>query len=304
MGVRLAMAVDVGGTKLRAALVTSDGRVLHRDVRATPATSGAQAVVSAIAEACRAVRLATDAPRDLPLGLCAPGPLNARTGIALGTPTIAGFTDFPLRQAVEDALQTEVIIENDGPAGALGEWRYGGGRGTDSFAYITVSTGIGGGLVADGRLVRGRLGLAGHVGHLPVKPGGAVCFCGQQGHWEAEASGTALGIKARAAGFRSLPDVFELARAGNGAAMEFTRRAADDIAVGLVAITHLTSPEVLVIGGGVSNAFDLLGPLLRERLDRSLLPSFRQVRLKKAECGDDCGLLGVGLLALDPTLRA
>ncbi len=156
----------------------------------------------------------------LKLGLCAPGPLDAKRGIALSTPTIRGFTDFPLRQALVDALNMPVTIENDGPCAALGEWMCGAGRGVENFVYVTISTGIGGGVVSDGRLMRGRLGLAGHVGHMPVKSeGGAICFCGKPGCWEAEASGSTLQKKAIAAGFSGLSEVFRLAEVGDASAM-------------------------------------------------------------------------------------
>jgi glucokinase len=187
-----ALAVDLGGTRLRAALVSDDGKVLYRETRRTPAEAGAEAVVEHIVDACRVALAAAGPQPGVPLGLCAPGPIDARSGVAIGMPTIRGFDGFPLRDVVSTELGLSVVIENDGPAAALGEWKFGAGRNLTDFAYITISTGIGGGIVSDGRLIRGRMGLAGHVGHLPIRPGGAVCFCGQYGHWEAEASGSAL----------------------------------------------------------------------------------------------------------------
>ena len=299
----LALAVDIGGTRLRSALVRMDGTILHREVRETPAQRGADAVVATVKEACEAVLTETGAPRSLPLGLCAPGPLDPRAGVALGTPTIEGFKDFPLRQAVSDALGLEVTIDNDGPAAALGEWKFGAGRGCSDFVFITVSTGIGGGIVADGKLFRGSAGLAGHIGHLPVKPDGEMCFCGQRGHWEAEASGTALQRRARASGFGSLQQAFELGRSSDERGIAFSEEVADELAVGIVAIVHLLNPERIVIGGGVSNAFDVFAGPLRRKLSSLLLPPFRGLEILHAEQGDDAGLLGAAALALDPALR-
>lgn len=297
-----ALAVDVGGTRLRAALVDGQGRIRFRQSRATPAHEGAGAVVDAIAALCRTViGQAGQRAAAVPVGLCCPGPVDARRGIALATPTIRGFTDYPLRRAVEEALGLRVAIENDGPCAALGEWLFGAGRGTGDFVYVTISTGIGGGIVCDGRLLRGRLGLAGHVGHLPVAAGaGALCACGQPGCWEAEASGSALQRKARAAGLESLEVAFARARSGQPEALRFVEAAADAIAPGLVALTHLLSPERIVVGGGVSNAFDLLGPLLRTRLAGRVLPPFRAVTLLRSALGDNAGLLGAAQLALRP----
>lgn len=299
-----ALAIDLGGTRLRAALVDRNGKIIHRSSRQTPAEDGADAVVEAIASTCREVLANASLSRVLAAGLCSPGPIDAKRGVALGTPTIAGFMDFPLRQAVQDAIGLAVTVENDGPCAALGEWQFGAGRDARDFVYVTVSTGIGGGIVSEGRLVRGRRGIAGHVGHLPVKPGGAICFCGQPGCWEAEASGSALQRKAREAGFASLESVFDAARAGEPDATAFSGLAADDLAVGLVILIHALSPERIVIGGGVSNAFDVLGPLLQARVDARILSAFRGVKICKAALGDDSGLLGAAQLAFQPALRA
>jgi glucokinase len=289
----LALAVDVGGTQLRAALVDAGGKVMHRQAARTPADEGADAVVSAIAAACKAVLEAAGSPSGLKLGLCAPGPLDARRGIALATPTIRGFTDFPLRQAVEDAVGLPTVIENDGPCAALGEWLCGAGRGVSNFVYVTISTGIGGGIVSEGHLLRGRLGLAGHIGHIPVRPDGPnICFCGQRGCWEAEASGSALERKARAAGFAGLPEALSNT--------DFAEDAARAIALGMVAVTHVLDPERIVIGGGVANALPVLAPLLRAQVDARVLPPFRGVEIVAAALGDDSGLAGAAQLVLRP----
>lgn len=301
MSGEVALAVDVGGTRLRAALVNDRGHVMHRQSLRTPADEGAEAVVAAIASACRAVIAAAGAPSDLKLGLCAPGPLDARRGIALATPTIRGFTDFPLRHAVSDALGLPVVIENDGPCAALGEWLCGAGRGVENFVYVTISTGIGGGIISEGRLLRGRLGLAGHIGHIPIRSEtGAICFCGQRGCWEAEASGSALTKKARVAGFADLADAFAHAAAGDAQAHAFADAAAADIALGLAGVIHVLSPERVVIGGGVSNAFGLLGPMILAHVEARVIAPFRGVEIVPAALGDDSGLAGAAQLVLRP----
>jgi glucokinase len=301
MSGEVALAVDVGGTRLRAALVNDRGHVMHRQSLRTPADEGAEAVVAAIASACRAVIAAAGAPPDLKLGLCAPGPLDARRGIALATPTIRGFTDFPLRHAVSDALGLPVVIENDGPCAALGEWLCGAGRGVENFVYVTISPGIGGGIISEGRLLRGRLGLAGHIGHIPIRSEtGAICFCGQRGCWEAEASGSALTKKARVAGFADLADAFAHAAAGDAQAHAFADAAAADIALGLAGVIHVLSPERVVIGGGVSNAFGLLGSMILAHVEARVIAPFRGVEIVPAALGDDSGLAGAAQLVLRP----
>lgn len=305
MPMDVALAVDVGGTRTRAALVNAEGRVMHRQSLATPADQGAEAVVAAIASACRAVMAESGAIPGLKLGLCAPGPIDAKRGVALATPTIRGFTNFPLRQAVEDALGLSVTIENDGPCAALGEWACGAGQGSGNFVYVTISTGIGGGIVSEGRLLRGRLGLAGHIGHIPIKSeGGAICFCGQKGCWEAEASGSALQVKARAAGFEGLSDAFARAATGDERGHAFADQAACDIALGLAAVIHVLSPERIVIGGGVGNALPVLGPMLRRYVDQRVLPPFRGAAILPSALGDDSGLAGAAQLVLRPECAA
>lgn len=172
-----------------------------------------------------------------------------------------------------------------------------GGQGLSDFVYVTISTGIGGGIVSGGRLLRGRLGLAGHIGHIPIKPkGGALCFCGQQGCWEAEASGSALQRKARSAGFSNLESAIEAASERQPAALAFAGAAAFDIALGLVAVIHVLSPQRVVIGGGVANAFDVLAPLIRPLVEARLLPPFRGVGIERSTLAGDAGIIGAAQL--------
>ncbi len=208
-----ALAVDVGGTRVRAAVVTRQGRVLARLEAPTRAADSPEAVVAQVADLARRL----PAEGIAVAGVCAPGPLDVDRGMALATPTIAGFRDFPLRAALADCLPWPVHLEHDGHAAAWGEWRFGAGRGTQDMVYVTLSTGIGAGVVTGGRLQRGHRGMAGHAGHMTVAPGGPVCDCGNRGCWEAIASGPAFAARARDAGFadgRSPPA--PLSRPGRG----------------------------------------------------------------------------------------
>ena len=280
------------------------GRVLHKRSRPTPSSEGAEAVVTAIAEACRSVLDETGTRDELSLGLCCPGPIDAKNGIALSVPTICGFVNFPLREAVRNEVGLHVEVENDGPCAALGEWKFGAGKGIDNFVYVTISTGIGGGIISDGQLLRGCQGLAGHIGHLPIKPvGGEVCFCGQIGCWEAEVSGSALQAIARKSGLGSIEAAFERASKQDANAIEFFNSASGVISIGLVALIHLLNPERIVIGGGVSNTLDVLGPMLQERVSRRVLKPFRDVSIVRASLGDNSGLIGAARLALHPDFR-
>jgi glucokinase len=207
-----------------------------------------------------------------------------------------------------------VRLANDGHSAALAEWRHGAGRGTSDFVYVTVSTGVGGGVVSGGRLLRGRLGLAGHVGHMTVSDASEPCACGNVGCWEALASGTALGRAARAA-LRNRPEsliaevaagepatarhVGEAARRGDALARELLAAEARWLGVGVVNLLHLFSPERVVLGGGVSALFDLLAPGIRAAIEGRALPQFRGVPLARAELGSAAGMVGAAVLVFD-----
>jgi len=171
----LAVAVDLGGTNIRAALLSPDGTILERVKEPSLAQAGPEAVVAQIAMLARHV----GAGRDVSgLCFCAPGPLDAETGVALATPTIRGFVDYPLRAAIAAQVDWPVRIDKDAMAATQGEWRFGAGRGLRDFLCLTISTGIGGGAVCDGRLLRGQRGLACHFGHIGISADGPVCACG------------------------------------------------------------------------------------------------------------------------------
>ena len=137
------------------------------------------------------------------VGVCSPGPLDTISGTALGVPTLAGFADLPLRRMLEERFGLPVRLENDGIAAAIGEWRFGAGRGFDNVLYVTVSTGIGAGVISEGRVLRGRRGLAGHAGHMTIVRDGDRCSCGNRGCWEAYGAGPAFTHRARR---RAAPD--------------------------------------------------------------------------------------------------
>ena len=193
---KLALAFDLGGTALRGALVESDGRIVAHASAPTLAGAGSEAVIGQI------VALAGTLLREHPqanvagIGVGAPGPLDPKAGIVIAPPTLAGWHDVPLIDILGQHFGLPVRLENDANAAALGEWRFGAGRGSGSLVFVTVSTGIGGGVVADGHIYHGRRGLAAEIGHMTITGEGDRCFCGAIGCFEAVASGTALGRRA------------------------------------------------------------------------------------------------------------
>lgn len=310
-----ALAVDLGGTELRAALVDETGRILASRSTATLAKAGPSAVVGQILAVVEALRATGPSRPLIGLGIGAPGPLDPVAGVAIAPPTLAGWRDVPLAALLEERLRLPVRLENDANAAALGEWRFGAGRDTASMVFVTVSTGIGGGVIADGRLLRGRRGLAAEVGHMTIADHSEEpCFCGVRGCWESLASGSALDRRAArlaAAGeaplLRSLAGdgpvtsrhVAEAARQGDAPAWLLLADEARWLGIGIVNLLHLYSPERVVVGGGLGSALDLLqdgiGRVVRDRA----MPAYRDVPILPAQRGTQAGLVGAASLVLD-----
>jgi glucokinase len=308
----LAIALDLGGTQLRGALVDAEANILRHAVVATDAAAGPAVVLQQLCAIASAVSEEIAEDRVLGVGVVLPGPLDTVNGVALAVPTLAGFVDLPIRTMLEQQWSLPVQLENDAIAATLGEWRFGAGRGHADLVYVTVSTGIGGGVVSDGRLLRGRRGMAGHVGHMTIMRDGEACACGNRGCWEAYGSGTAFAQRARvrAAGQATglLPaegacvdgrSVFEAAAKGDPLAIELVSEEADILGVGIANLLHLYSPDLVVIGGGMSANFDMLHPGIVARLRVAAMPPFREVPVVRAALNGYSGLLGAAALAFD-----
>jgi glucokinase len=314
---RLAIAIDLGGTRIRAALIDGKGFLVQRAEAPTAADAGCEVVVGQLHHIATSVIAGVAPDRVVGVGICAPGPLDAERGVALATPTIAGFIDLPLAAMLEERIGLPVRLENDGIAAALGEWRFGAGVGHRNLVYVTVSTGVGGGVVADGRVLRARRGMAGHVGHMTIVRDGEVCSCGNRGCWEAYASGTAFARRARLRAVSSPSTalgmngaaidgraVFDAASRGDALARDLVSEEADLLGVGIVNLLHLYSPDVVVVGGGLSNGFDLLHPGIVARIKSAAMPPFRDTPVVRAGLGSDSGLLGASTLAFEAALSS
>src|SRR5690606_14465658 len=162
----IAIGIDLGGTQVRAALVSEQGEVLARAEERTDATAGPDRVLAQIKTLADDLIAAVGSAFLVGIGVSTPGPIDTVSGIARDIPTLAGFADFPLKAELQNRFAFPVSLENDGIAAAIGEWRFGAGRGLENLVYATVSTGLGGGVIADGRVLRGRKGMAGHIGHM------------------------------------------------------------------------------------------------------------------------------------------
>ncbi len=295
---RIAIALDLGGTQLRVAAVDETGAIVRREAVSTQAQAGPDIVIEQMAELARRTIAAIPVAEIIGVGVCSPGPLDANEGVIMAIATISNFENVPIVKILEDKLKSTVRLANDAVAAAIGEWKFGSGQGLGNLVYITVSTGIGGGVISDGRVLRGRRGFAGHIGHMSIVANGKRCGCGCRGCWEAYASGTAFTDRARQK-FGSevrAAQVFELAAQGNETAQSLVDEQAEFLGIGIINMLHLYSPERVVLGGGVSNGFDQLLPGIQARIQSDAMLSFRGVEIVRASLGDNSGLLGVASL--------
>jgi glucokinase len=307
------IGIDLGRTKLLIAAVGGDGRVLATRRMPTPA-AGPEAAVGAMQRGVDEVlSRAGVALRDIPaIGVGAPGPLDPHAGIVLNPPNMAGWVNVPLAATLQDRLGPPTFVDNDANAAALGEHWVGAGVGVDDLVYVTVGSGIGGGLVLHGRLYRGASGQAGELGHTIVDAQGPRCACGRRGCLEAIASGFAIAGAARSAiaGGRtttlsavppvalSASDVARAASDGDPVAREIFARAGAALGAGLTDLINLLNPTMIIVGGGVTRAGELLWAPMRRVIDAEAFPHARAaVRIVPAALGEDAGAIGAAAVA-------
>ena len=279
--------IDLGGTQVRIAVAGRDGAIRGVEKARTPELGGPAGMVAWSLEAGR--RLAGGEEIEA-IGIGVPGPCDFRTGILVNPPNLEGWPPrLPLGPMLAEAFGVPVHLGNDADLAAVGEHRRGAGRGVRNMVYVTWSTGIGSGLILNGRLYSGEHGSAGELGHMVLDPEGPVCFCGMRGCTEAYASGHSI---ARAAG-RPASEVFAAAAAGEPEALAIVRRAARMVGVALLNLTNLVDPELIVMGGGVTASWDLVEPgLAAPLLESPFVTANRRPRLARAELGGEVGLVG------------
>lgn len=307
---QVAIGIDLGGTQVRAALVDEQGRILARAAEPTDALAGPDRVLAQICGLADGLLAASNPASVVGVGVSSPGPLDTVAGVATDIPTLSGFVDFPLKAELQKRFPFPVDLENDAIAAAIGEWQFGIGKGLDNLVYVTVSTGIGGGVISDGRVVRGRKGMAAHVGHMSVVPNGELCPCGNRGCFEAygsgpafarrariramESSGTTIGSDGRAIDSRS---IFAAARNGDRLANQLVDEEAEILGRGFTSLIHIFSPDIIVMGGGLSHEFDRLQPGIQAYITQWAMPAFKDVKVMLAALDQNSGLVGAAALA-------
>lgn len=303
--VRAAVGVDLGGTTITGLLVCDDGKVLARRRRATPRSAGAEAVLAAVRDTADGLLRGREdeegaTPEVIGLGLGIPGPIDTRRGVCLFSPNL-GWRDLDVAGYFRRAFDLPVLLDNDVRVATLGEAWLGAGRPFGTFICLTLGTGIGSGVILDGRLWRGPGFSAGELGHIPVdgRPDAPLCGCGRRGCLESVASGTAI---AREAGAASAREVAEAARRGDTAACRVFETAAAYLGTGIATAVTLFNPEAVIVGGGVAGAWDLLGPVVQRVVDEKTFPPNRATLrgVFPAELGEDAGAIGAASLHLAP----
>ncbi|MFI1765506.1 ROK family protein [Streptomyces sp. NPDC020800] len=300
---RHVIALDVGGTGMKAALVGDDGALLHRARRATDRERGPDAVIETIlgfAAELRAYGVEHYGEAAAAAGLAVPGIVDEEHGIAVYAANL-GWRDVPLRDLLAERLGVPVALGHDVRTGGLAEGRIGAGKGTDRFLFVPLGTGIAGAIGLDGRVEGGAHGFAGEIGHVVVRPSGTPCPCGQRGCLERYASASAVSEAWAAACGDPEADAADCAKAvasGDPDAVRIWQEAVDALADGLVTALTLLDPRTLIIGGGLAEAgevlFQPLRDAVRQRVTFQKLPS-----IVPAALGDTAGCLGAGLLARD-----
>jgi len=311
----LVCAVDLGGTNLRAANIDRDGRIHERARTQTPKSDPAGKIVSAIAAAARECEQESlrRGARLQAVSLVVPGSVQSGTGMIVNAPNIPSLAGYNLGAALREELIGRVLIENDANAAALGEMWQGAARGCRTIICLTLGTGVGSGIILDGKLWRGVDGTGGEIGHTSIEPFGDVrCKCGNIGCLEVYASATAIVRMAheRLANYpkSSLHSVapmeltseriYQRAMEGDELCLAVLRDMGIRLGIAMANVVNTFNPEMIVIGGGVSAAFDLFAPDARAEVMKRAFPvPAKRCRIARAECGDDAGLLGAAWLA-------
>jgi glucokinase len=278
--------IDLGGTQVRVALARSDGNVIASIKTKTPSLGTPQAMVDWAAGEIDRHR---GREKVRSITIAAPGPIDIKRGVLVNPPNLPGWRNVPLAAMLAQATGAKVHLANDADMAGLGEFHHGAGRGTRNMVYITWSTGIGGGLIIDGKLHRGGHGTAGEVGHMIIDPNGPLDACGQRGCLEAFIGGANI---ARETG-HTAAELFAAAAQGNRQARMMVERAARYMGFALISLTNVIDPEMFVIGGGVSRSWSMIEPTIVETLHSSpFIKPARRPRVRRARLGDRAGQIG------------
>ena len=306
------IGVDLGGTKISTAISTIEGNILANVVLPTKAEEGEAAVLGRIMQSIDEVIIGSSISiaEVEAIGIGSPGPLDAKKGIIITTPNLP-FKDYNLVQPLKEKYNIPVYLDNDANAAAIGEYMFGAGKGKESIVYFTVSTGVGGGAVLDGKVYRGHTSNALEIGHTTVDPNGPRCNCGNLGCLEAMSSGTAIAKKGKEAVSTNVEtslkkydtvtsyEVFKEAEAGDEVAKDIIDNALTYLGIGVANAIATFDPEMIIIGGGVSKAGDIVFDTVKKVVNKRCFKSMAEsCEIVPAGLGSDAGVVGAVALAI------
>ena len=307
------IGVDLGGTNLRIAAVSPEGRFIEKIALDTEVKEGRERVVTDLCDAIKELEHRLKGSKLAGIGIGVAGIINLANGTVRQSPNLPGWSDFPVRDDIERRLRTHVILENDANAAALGEKWVGAGRDASGLCMMTVGTGIGGGVILDGRIWHGMDGMAGELGHMTIDPNGALCGCGNLGCVEAYAGASAITRMAAAAirvgrspelareadalGELTAEIVYIKAKQGDLVAREIFEMVGRSLGVALANLINIFNLPLYVVGGGVARGWDAFAPtLMAEVRKRSLVYRSSSTRIEPSSLGGEAGLLGAAYL--------
>lgn len=309
------IGIDVGGTNVKIALVDDKGKIIYSNSVPTHAELGYEYTVNNIKQAIYDLLKETklEAKNIEGIGFGFPGQIDFKNGIVRNAPNIPGWVEIPIKQIFEDEFHIPTRVDNDVRCAALGELNYGAGKGCENLICITVGTGIGSGLIVNGKLVRGASNAAGEIGHIKLQmKNGPICGCGDTGCLEAFASGPAIVAMAeeyikggKSTKYREIANgnpltpyiVCEAAKAGDVVAQRIFSIIGEYIGIGMAGVVNLLNPEKIIIGGGVADAGDLLfNPIIKAIKERAMKISGETVQVVPAQLGNTAGVIGASLL--------
>lgn len=318
------LAADIGGTKIMTAIISDDFRILAKDICPTLADEGVQSVINRLFSAVDSLlNLNSIEPSQLGgIGIACAGGVDSERGVVVTpSPNLQDWHDIPLAEIVRERYRVDTFLVNDASAAALGEHRFGAGRRVSNLILITLGTGIGGGIITNGELYLGACGSAGEIGHMTVDTNGPECGCGNTGCLEVLASGTAVArdaVRRISQGEQSslikmvkgevesitAEQVGTAARDGDSLALNVLSQAANYLGVGMVNLVNIFNPEMIVLGGGMAELGSLfLDPAKRVVVERAFPISAQAVRIVTAQLGNEAGVYGAAVYALEQGIR-
>ena len=314
MNKKYRIGVDIGGTNIKIALVDREGKIVYSNTTPTRAEMGYEFTINNIKQAIKDLMKETNEDKNSieAIGFGFPGQIDYVEGKVLILPNLPGWVNVPFRKIMEDEFNIPTYLDNDVRCAALGELNYGAGVGAKNLVCITVGTGIGSGIILNGKLVRGASNVAGEIGHIKMTMGdGPLCGCGDYGCFEAYASGPNIVAMAKeylkggkSAKFKELATeelspyvVAQAALQGDVVAIQIFKKMGKIIGLGLTSVINLLNPEKIIIGGGVADAGDILFDPIKDTVARRAMPIQREaVEIVHAKLGNTAGVIGASLL--------